>query len=91
MKEESEKAGLNLSVKKPKIMASSSIISLQIGGGEVEAVTDFLFLGSEVTVEGDCSCEIRRRLCLGRKAMPNLDTVLKSKASLCPQRTHKGP
>ena len=78
MKEESEKADLNLSIKKPKIMASSSIISLQIGGGEVEAVTYFLFLGAKSTEDGGCSHGTRRQLLLGRKVMINPDSILKS-------------
>ena len=77
VKEEHEKAGLKLSIKKTKIMASGLIISWQIEGEEVDAVTDFLFLGSKMTVDGDCSHEIRRHLLLGRKAMTNLDSVLK--------------
>ena len=79
MTEESERAGLKLHIKKPKIMASSPISSWQIKGEKVEVVTDFLFLGSKITVDGDCSHEIRRRLLLGRKAMTNLDSVLKSR------------
>ena len=73
---ESEKIGLKLNVKKAKIMASGPITSWQIEGGKGEAVTDFLFLGSKITADGDCSHEIRRRLLLGRKAMTNLDSVL---------------
>ena len=83
VKNESEKAGLKLSIKKTKIMASGLIISWQIEGEEVDAVTDFLFLGSKMTVDGDCSHEIRRHLLLGRKAMTNLDSVLKAEISLC--------
>ena len=79
MKEESEKAGLKLNIKKAKIMASGLITYMQIEGEKVEAVTDFLFLGSKITVDGDCSHEIRRRLLLGRKAVTNLDSVPKSK------------
>ena len=79
VKEETEKAGLKLNIQKTKIMASGPITSWQIEGEKVEAVTDFLFLGSKITVDGDCSHEIRRRLLLGRKAMTNLDSVLKSK------------
>ena len=78
VKGESEKAHLKLSIK-TKIMASSPITSWQTEGEKVEAVTDFLFLGSEITVDGDCSHEIRIRLLLGRKTMTNLDSVLKSK------------
>ena len=72
VKEESEKTGLKLNIQKTKIMASSPITSLQIEGGKVEAVTDFLFLVSKITAGGNCSHEIRRRLLLGRKAMTNL-------------------
>ena len=73
VKEESESSSLKLNINKTKIMASSSITSWQIEGEKVEIVTDFLFLGSKVTADGDCSHEIRRRLLLGRKAMTNLD------------------
>ena len=77
MKEESERASLKLNIKKKtKIMASGPITSWQIEGGKGEAVTDFLFLGSKITADGNCSHEIRRRLLLGRKAMTNLDSVL---------------
>ena len=86
VKEESEKTGLKLNTKKTKIMASSSITSWQIEYEEVLAVTDFLFLGSKITVDGDCSHEIKRCLLLGRKAMTNLDSMLKSRESLCRQR-----
>ena len=79
VKEESEKAGLKLSIKKTKIVASGPITSWQIEGEKVEAVTDFLFLGSKVTADGDCSLEIRRRLLLGRKSMTNLDSVFQSR------------
>ena len=72
VKEESEKAGLKLNIKNTKIMASSPITSWQIGGKKVEAVTDYLFLGSKITEDDDCSHEIRRPLLLGRKAMTNL-------------------
>ena len=78
-KEESEKVGLKLNIQETNIMATSPITSWQIDGGKVEAETDFIFLGSKITVDGDCSCEIQRRLLLGRKAMTNLDSVLKSK------------
>ena len=78
-KEESEKTALTLNVQKTKIMASSPIISWQIDGEKVEAVTDFVFLGSKITAGGDCSHEIKRCLLLGRKAMTNLDSVLKSR------------
>ena len=79
LKEESEKAGLKLNIQKSKIMASGPITSWQIEGGKVEAGTDFLFLHSEITADGDCSHEIRRRLLLGRKVMTNLDSMLKRK------------
>ena len=79
VKEESEKAGLKLNIKKAKIMASGPITCMQIEGEKEEAVTDFLFLGSKITVDSDCSHEIRRRLLLGRKALTNLDSVLKAK------------
>ena len=79
VKEESGKAGLKLSVQKTKIKASDPIASWQIEGEKVEAVTDFLFLGSKITVDGDCSQEIKRRLLLGRKAMTNLYSIFKSR------------
>ena len=78
MKEESEKVGLKLNIQKTKIMASSLITSWQIDGEKMEMVTDFIFLGSKITVDGDCSHEIKRRLLLGRKAVTNLDSILKS-------------
>ena len=77
VKEESEKAGLELNIKKTKIRASGPISSWQIDGETVETVADFIFLGSKITVDGDCSHEIKRRLLLGRKAMTNLDSILK--------------
>ena len=76
VKEESEKAGLNLNITKPKIMASSPITSQEIELENMETVTDFIFLGSKITVDGDCCHEIKRRLILGRKAMSNLDSIL---------------
>ena len=79
VKEESEKAGLKLDIQKTKIMASSPIASWQIEGGKVETVTDFIFLGSKITADGDCSYEIKRPLLLGRKAMTNLDSIRKSR------------
>ena len=79
MKEESNRAGLNLNIKKTKIMASSPITAWQIKVEKVEVVTDFLFLGSKITVDGDCRHKIRRRLLPGRKVMTNLDSVLKSR------------
>ena len=78
VKEETEKVGLKLNIQKTKIMESGPITSWQIEGEKVEAVTDFLFLGSKITADGDCRHEIERRLFLGRKAMTNLDSVLKS-------------
>ena len=78
-KEESEKVGLKLNIQKMKIMASGPITSWQIDGATIETVTDFIFLGSKITVESDCSHEIKRRLFLGRKAMTNLDSILKSR------------
>ena len=79
VKEESEKIGLKLNIKKTKIMASSPITSWQIGGETVETVTDFIFLASKITADGDCSHKIKRRLLLGRKVMTNLDGILKSR------------
>ena len=88
MKEESEKAGLKLKIQKTKIMASGPITSWQIDGGKMETVTDFIFLGLKITADGDCSREIKRRLLLGRKAMTNLDGVLKSKDITLPKKVH---
>ena len=79
VKEESEKVGLKLSIQKTKIMVSSPITSWQIDGETVETVADFLFLGSKITADGDCSHEIKRCLLLGRKVMTNLDRTLKSR------------
>ena len=79
VKEESEKPGLKLNIQKLKIMASGPITSWQIDGETMETVTGFIFLGSKITADGDCSHEIKRRLLLGRKAMTNLDRVLKSR------------
>ena len=79
VKEESEKVGLKLNIQKMKIMASSPITSRQTDGETVVTVTDFIFLGSKITVDGDCSHEIKRHLLLGRKAMTNLDNILKSR------------
>ena len=79
VKEESEKAGLKLCIQETKIMASSAITSWQIEGKTMEIVRDFIFLGSKITVDGDCSHEIKRCLLLGRKAMTNLDTLIKSR------------
>ena len=77
VKEEGEKAGLKLNIQKTKIMASGAITSWQIDGETMETGTDFIFLGSKITADGDCSHEIKRRLLLGRKAMTNLDNILK--------------
>ena len=85
VKEKSEKVGLKLSIQKTKIMASGLITSWQIGGKKVEAVTNSIFLGSKVIADGDCSHEIKRHLLLGRKAMTNLDSILKAETSLCQQ------
>ena len=79
MKEESEKAGLKLSIQNTKIIATGLMTSWQIAGETIEAVRDFIFLGSQVTADGDCSHEIKRCLLLGRKAMTNLDSILKSR------------
>ena len=79
VKEESEKVGLKLSIQETKIMASGPITSWQIGGETIETVTDFIFLGSKITADGDCSREMKRDFLLGRKAMTNLNSVLKSK------------
>ena len=86
MKEESEKVGLKLNIQKPKIIASSPITSWQIDGETVETVTDFIFLGSKITADGECSHETKRCLLLGRKVMTNLDSILKSREFLCQQR-----
>ena len=79
VKEESEKVGLKLNIQKMKIMASSSITSWETDGETVETVSDFIFLGSRITADGDCSHEIKRRLFLGRKVMTNLDSIFKSR------------
>ena len=86
VKEESEKAGLKLNIQKTKIMASSPIISWQIDGVTMETVTDFIFLVSKMTSDGDCSHEIKQCLFLGRKAMTNLDCVLKSRDITLPTK-----
>ena len=83
VKEESEKVGLKLNIQKAKIMASGPIISWQIEGDKVQTVTDFIFLDSKITADCDCSHEIKRHLLLGRKAMLNLDSILKRETSLC--------
>ena len=79
MKEESEKAGLKVNIQKTKIKESGPIASWQIDGETVETMSDFIFLGSKITADGDCSHEIKRRLLLGRKVMTNLDSILKSR------------
>ena len=79
VKEENEKVGLKLNIQRTKIMASSPITSWEIDGVTVETVPDFIFLGSKITVDGDCSHEIKRHLFLGRKVMTNLDSILKSR------------
>ena len=84
VKEECERVGLKLNIQKTKIMASGPITSWQIDG---ETVTDFIFGGSKITAEGDCSHEIKRRLLLGRKVMTNLDSILKSRDTTCQQRS----
>ena len=86
VKEESEKAGLKLNIQKTKIMASGPITSWQIDGETMETVTDFIFLGSKITSDGDCSHEIKRHLLLGRKAMTNLDSILKSRDITLPTK-----
>ena len=79
VKQESEKASLKLNIQKTKVMASGPVTSWQIDGETMETVTDFTFLGSRITEDGDCSHEIKRRLLLGRKAMGNLDSILKTR------------
>ena len=86
VKEESEKVGLRLNVQKTKIMASGPITSWEIDGETVETVSDFIFLGSKITTDGDCSHEIKRCLSLGRKAMTNLDSMLKSRDITLPTK-----
>ena len=86
VKEESEKTGLKLNIQKTKIMASGPITSWQIDGETMETVTDFIFLGSKITTDGDCSHENKRCLLLGRKAMTNLDSILKSRDSTLPAK-----
>ena len=88
MKEEGEKAGLKLIIQKMKIMASSSITSWQIDGETMETVTDFVFLGSKITADGDRSHEIKRHLLLGRKVMTNLDSILKRRDITLPTKIH---
>ena len=88
MKEESEKVGLNLNIQKTNIMASGPITSWLIYGETMETVTDFIFLGSQITADGDCSHEIKRCLLLGRKAMTNLESILKSRDITLPTNVH---
>ena len=88
VKEESEKVGLKLNIQKTKIMASSPITSWQIDGETVETVADFIFLGSKITADGDCSHEIKRRLLLGRKVITNLNSILKSTDTTLPTKFH---
>ena len=87
MKQESEKVGLKLNIQKTKIMASGPIASWEIDGETVETVSDFIFLGSKITANGDCSHEIKRRLLRGRKVMANLDSILKSRDIICQPRS----
>ena len=87
VKEESEKVGLKLNIQKTKIMASSPITSWEIDGETVEAVSDFIFWGSKITADSDCSYEIKRRLLLGRKVMTNLDSIFKAEIILCQQKS----
>ena len=88
VKEESEKVGLKLNIQKTKIMASSPITSQQIDGETMETVTDFIFLGSKITANGDCSHEIKRYFLLGRKAMTNLNSILKTRDITLPTKIH---
>ena len=88
VKEESENVGLKLKIQKTKIMASGSITSWEIEGETTETVTEFTFLGSKITADGDCSHEIKRRLLLGRKVRTNLDSILKSRDITLPTKVH---
>ena len=88
VKEESEKVGLKLNIQKMKIMASGPITSWEIDGETVETVSDFIFLGSKITKDGDCSHEIKRRFLLGRKLMTNLDSIFKSRDITLPTKVH---
>ena len=88
VKEKSEKAGLKLNIQKTKIMAAGPITSWQIDRETVQTVADFIFLGSKITADGDCSHEIKRRLLLGRKVMTNLDSILKSRDITLPTKVH---
>jgi len=87
VKEESEKVGLKLNIQKTKIMASSPVTSWLIDGETMETLTDFILLGSKITADGDCSHEIKRCLLLGRKAMTNIHSILKTQTLLCQQRS----
>ena len=89
VKEESEKVGLKLNIQKTKIMASGPITSWQMDGETVGTVADFIFLGSKITADGDCSHEIKRRLLFGRKVMTNLDSILKSRDNTLPTKVHR--
>ena len=88
VKEKSEKVGLKLNIQKTKIMASTPITSWQIDGETMETVVDFIFLGSKITADGDCSHEIKRRLLLGRKVLTNIDRILKSRDITLPTKVH---
>ena len=88
VKDESEKVGLKLNIQKTKIMASGPITSWQIDGETMKTVTDFIFLGSKITGDGDCSHETKRHLLLGRKVMTNLDRILKSRDITLPEKAH---
>ena len=88
VKEESEKVDLKLNIQKTKIMASGPIISWEIDGATVETVSDFIFGGSKITADGDCSHEIKRCLLLGRKVMPSLDSIIKSRDITLPTKVH---
>ena len=88
MKDESKRAGLKLNIQKIKVMASGPITSLQIEREKVERVTDFIFLGSKITVDGDSSYEIKRNLLLGRKTLTNLDSILKNRDVTFPTKVH---
>ena len=90
VKEKSKKAGLKLNIQKTKIMASCPITSWQIDGKTVETVTDFIFLGSKITADGDCSHEIKRRLLLGRKVMTNLESFFKSRDTTLTTKVFQG-
>ena len=88
MKKESEKVGLKLNIQKTKVMASGAITSWQINEETMETVTNFIFLGSKITADGDCHHKIKRRLLLGRKAVTSLDSVLKSRDTTLPTKVH---